>query len=212
MQKQIRECNKPIPSFGGKPCDGEAELLVPCNNHTCSMDGNWAAWSSFGPCSKACGTGTRKRTRECKNPTPSSNTPNSIGGKSCVGDSEESADCNSFSCQDSSISWFYGDGIGGSEENIGQVAGREECVFKCSTRRQNGRLANGATLDAATETKCYCEFNQRGRSGGRRWINAYIGPIQRPVVNPVNLAEGALNFGVNLASQLKHQVLCTIFC
>ena len=74
----------------------------------------------------------------------------------------------------SNIKWVTGDGTGGSEVNIGKVTNAAECVAKCSSKKKNGKLANGATVDAATKTKCYCEFGQSGRNSAASWRNTFI--------------------------------------
>ena len=55
---------------------------------------------------------------------------------------------------------------------------RNECFIKCSHRRRNGKLANGATVDAATGKLCYCEYGQTGRNNARRWKNTFIRPCE----------------------------------
>ena len=52
------------------------------------VDGSWGSWGSWESCSKTCGSGTRKSSRRCNNPTPSN------GGKFCTGSSSSSETCN----------------------------------------------------------------------------------------------------------------------
>ena len=73
-------------------------------------------------------------------------------------------------------SWKTGDGTGGSEEHIGKVSNAAECAVKCYSRRKNGKLANGATVDTATQTSCYCEYGQTGRNSAKNWRNTFIRP------------------------------------
>uniref|UniRef100_A0A3Q2KNA7 Complement component C7 n=1 Tax=Equus caballus TaxID=9796 RepID=A0A3Q2KNA7_HORSE len=47
------------------------------------VDGDWSCWSSWGPCVQ----GKKTRRRECNNPPPSR------GGKSCIGETSESRQC-----------------------------------------------------------------------------------------------------------------------
>ena len=56
------------------------------------MDGNWGSWSSYGKCSKTCGSGTQLRRRSCNKP------PMSNGGKSCTGSDTETKPCNEEIC------------------------------------------------------------------------------------------------------------------
>lgn len=57
------------------------------------VDGGWGQWA-IEPCSKTCGGGIRKLTRECNNPTPS------CGGQQCEGDSQfiYPGKCHDFCC------------------------------------------------------------------------------------------------------------------
>ncbi|XP_077874025.1 complement component C7 [Ictidomys tridecemlineatus] len=59
----------------------EQGVLV--GNQAGGVDGGWSCWSSWGPCVQ----GKKARNRECNNPPPSR------GGKSCVGETTESRQC-----------------------------------------------------------------------------------------------------------------------
>nr|XP_044988574.1 complement component C7 isoform X1 [Jaculus jaculus] len=59
----------------------EQGVLV--GNQAGGVDGGWSCWSSWGPCVQ----GKKTRSRECNNPAPSR------GGKSCVGETTESRQC-----------------------------------------------------------------------------------------------------------------------
>ena len=50
--------------------------------------GGWGQWSSWGECSRTCGTGAQFRTRQCDNPRPA------YGGHPCVGEREEFRLCS----------------------------------------------------------------------------------------------------------------------
>ena len=56
------------------------------------VDGNWGSWSSYGKCSKSCGTGTQIRRRFCDKP------PMSNGGKQCAGSAIERRVCSVRGC------------------------------------------------------------------------------------------------------------------
>lgn len=56
------------------------------------IDGEWGEWSSFGPCSRTCGGGIRKSTRECDNPKPQN------GGRYCLGERVKYESCNIQEC------------------------------------------------------------------------------------------------------------------
>ena len=84
------------------------------------------------------------------------------------------------------VHWAYGDGSGGPEENIGKVSGPAQCVERCMNRRKNGKVANGVTVDAATQKSCYCEYGQTGRTSSRSWKNTYI-PRRNNLYYNINL-------------------------
>ena len=72
------------------------------------------------------------------------------------------------------VDWRNGDGTGGPEEFIGTFSGPAQCVEQCINRKKNGKVANGVTVDAATQRKCYCEYGQTGRTSSTSWKNTYI--------------------------------------
>ena len=56
------------------------------------VNGNWAAWSSWGICSASCGGGTRNRERTCSDPVPQN------GGQLCSGSNQQIDNCNIEPC------------------------------------------------------------------------------------------------------------------
>ena len=48
-----------------------------CNERPCPIDGGYTSWSEFSQCSRSCGNGTARRTRQCANPVPQ------FGGHNC---------------------------------------------------------------------------------------------------------------------------------
>ena len=50
-------------------------------------DSQWGTWSSWSTCTKTCGGGNSMRTRECNDRR-----------SNCIGDSEQTEDCNVESC------------------------------------------------------------------------------------------------------------------
>ncbi|XP_061450757.1 A disintegrin and metalloproteinase with thrombospondin motifs 7 isoform X2 [Rhineura floridana] len=57
-----------------------------------SISGVWAAWSSWGACSRTCGAGVQNAERQCNSPTPK------YGGKYCLGERKRFRICNTKSC------------------------------------------------------------------------------------------------------------------
>lgn len=95
-QTRTRTCTVPEPAYGGKNCSGPEKETNTCNTMPCPVAGGYGAWSIFSPCSKLCGGGEHKRTRECDNPIALH------GGKTCeqqeLGPKEESKPCNEQPC------------------------------------------------------------------------------------------------------------------
>lgn len=89
FQKRTRECNDPLPQFGGMPCKGDSVIFEPCETGIpCPIHGEWGPWTKFTPCSAKCGLGFRNRNRFCDNPPPK------FGGALCKGPSEEKQNCD----------------------------------------------------------------------------------------------------------------------
>ncbi|XP_067022316.1 A disintegrin and metalloproteinase with thrombospondin motifs adt-1-like isoform X5 [Acropora muricata] len=92
VQRRTRTCNNPPPKYGGKNCEGNALQTQSCNRAPCPVDGNWAEWRPWRPCSVTCGGGSQDRTRACANPRPA------FGGANCEGKSKEYRQCNRNPC------------------------------------------------------------------------------------------------------------------
>ena len=71
-----------------------------CQNQKCVMieelpipvDGGWGNWSEWNECSRSCGAGVAKQTRECNHPTPVN------GGTFCIGERGRYKICNIDAC------------------------------------------------------------------------------------------------------------------
>ncbi|XP_071495714.1 uncharacterized protein [Diadema antillarum] len=85
-------------------CAGEFQQYTACNTQICPVDGAWASWNSWSPCSNDCGEGVRIRDRSCSDPAP-------VGwGRVCGGYGTEIMHCFSRPCakQDSVLLRFDG--------------------------------------------------------------------------------------------------------
>ncbi|XP_060585916.1 A disintegrin and metalloproteinase with thrombospondin motifs adt-1-like isoform X4 [Ruditapes philippinarum] len=89
---RTRRCTNPMPENGGKDCIGESLQMSQCSEVNCSVDGQWAYWSSWTSCNVTCGTGSQLRTRRCTHPMPEN------GGKDCIGESLEISQCSDVNC------------------------------------------------------------------------------------------------------------------
>ena len=57
-----------------------------------AVDGNWSNWGPWSECTVTCGGGKQIHTRSCTNPPPANK------GLLCIGESEESRECNIDPC------------------------------------------------------------------------------------------------------------------
>ena len=92
QQTRTRFCTQPTPANGGTDCIGESEETRQCNLNPCPINGGWTVFTGWSSCSAKCGGGQQTRTRSCTNPTPAN------GGTDCIGESEETWQCNLNPC------------------------------------------------------------------------------------------------------------------
>jgi hypothetical protein len=80
--------------YNGKPC-GETSETTACNVQSCESDCETSDWSAWGPCSKECDGGTRKRQKFIKE--------QAVGQGSCPGlwdkDRLDYEECNRHQCK-----------------------------------------------------------------------------------------------------------------
>ncbi|KAG7241452.1 hypothetical protein INR49_025653 [Caranx melampygus] len=57
------------------------------------VDGSWSSWSEFSPCTRTCGGGVTRRTRQCNNPRPA------FGGNDCQGPDIDAELCHQQPCE-----------------------------------------------------------------------------------------------------------------
>ncbi|CAF1161779.1 unnamed protein product [Adineta steineri] len=87
-QTRTRDCNSPIPQYGGAQCIGDSKQAQLCSSNVpCPIDGGWSNWTRSA-CSATCGVGYRLRQRNCSNPTPQ------FGGINCIGSGVDTVLCN----------------------------------------------------------------------------------------------------------------------
>ncbi|KAL1396497.1 hypothetical protein pipiens_000275, partial [Culex pipiens pipiens] len=71
-----------------------------CQNQQCvdvedlpaPVDGGWGGWSAWSECSRSCGAGVARQTRECDHPSPAH------GGLFCTGERARYKTCNTQPC------------------------------------------------------------------------------------------------------------------
>ncbi|XP_055516059.1 hemicentin-1-like [Leucoraja erinacea] len=92
FHQRSRSCFDPPPQYGGRLCQGSDVDIQSCNLEPCPVDGKWASWSVWTPCSRTCGGGQSKRHRACSNPPPAS------GGNTCSGAHVQMQRCGTGAC------------------------------------------------------------------------------------------------------------------
>merc|ERR1712110_61215 len=80
-------------------CPTDLNGIDPGSNNTprppITVDCQWGSWSAWGSCSKTCGSGQKRATRQIQ-------TPAAGGGRNCEGSSSKIEQCNTGSCPTSS--------------------------------------------------------------------------------------------------------------
>ncbi|CAG2194245.1 Hemicentin-1,Coadhesin,Adhesion G protein-coupled receptor B3,Thrombospondin-2,Thrombospondin-1,Mucin-like protein [Mytilus edulis] len=97
IQDRKRKCDAPLPSNGGRYCNGFTIESRSCNNENCKIDGQWGAWQEWQPCNTTCGNGSKHRIRECDSPSPY------FGGAECMGLDFDIQTCFQDICPDAHL-------------------------------------------------------------------------------------------------------------
>uniref|UniRef100_A0A1Y9IVM8 GON domain-containing protein n=1 Tax=Anopheles minimus TaxID=112268 RepID=A0A1Y9IVM8_9DIPT len=108
------------------------------------QDGGWSSWSSFDTCSRTCGGGIQKRTRECDSPKPKN------GGKFCIGLRIEYRACNSQACPNSRYNF--------REEQCHELDGQN---FDVPTLESNVRWIPKYGTPLADQCKLFCRAQNK---------------------------------------------------
>ena len=89
LQQRSRACTNPLPAFNGRHCEGPFEETMQCDTgRHCPIDGHWAMWEPWSPCSSSCGIGEQNRVRTCSDPPPQ------FGGVACIGPDVAVLECD----------------------------------------------------------------------------------------------------------------------
>ena len=97
-------------------------------------DGKWAEFGDWSECSAECGGGTQTRTRTCTDPAPVR------GGADCVGEGEETRECNTEECEPytmyidcDDLTSLYIDGSESNVAGLGQLGQTSRLQIPAST-------------------------------------------------------------------------------
>lgn len=163
---RTRQCNNPVPTNGGRPCDGPSELTEKCSNGPHIVNGSWSEWQTVGACSATCGEGQQRRGRTCSDPSAQ------CEGATCPGISENTVPCNVQPCPVNG-GWTEWSTCGDCSVSCG--------VGTCFRTRQCNRPvpSNGGSycVGAATLSESCSVATQRVDGGWSEWQNE--GPCSR---------------------------------
>ena len=62
-----------------------------------------------------------------------------------------------------------GDGVGGTEQNIGYQPTPQACIDACVTKKQTDPDINGVTITPSGDGSCYCEKKMKKSNGSPSW-------------------------------------------
>ena len=68
-----------------------------------------------------------------------------------------------------------GDGVGGTEQNIGYQPTPQACIDACVTEKQTHPDINGVTLTLSGIGSCYCEKKMEKSNGSPSWKTCKLG-------------------------------------
>ena len=91
-----RSCDNPVPSCGGKYCEGIDSTNVDCSEKCCKMvHGAWSTWGEWGECqcNNRTGDSFMSANRTCTSPA------STCGGNNCTGDSTKEEWCDNLCCK-----------------------------------------------------------------------------------------------------------------
>ncbi|XP_053667050.1 A disintegrin and metalloproteinase with thrombospondin motifs 9 [Anopheles marshallii] len=108
------------------------------------QNGGWSGWSSYDVCSRTCGGGVQKRTRECDSPKPKN------GGKFCIGLRIEYRACNTHACPNSRYNF--------REEQCHEMDGQN---FDVPTLEPNVRWIPKYGTPLADQCKLFCRAENK---------------------------------------------------
>ncbi|XP_060558238.1 sushi, von Willebrand factor type A, EGF and pentraxin domain-containing protein 1-like [Ruditapes philippinarum] len=145
-------------SFNGVLCEAKSE------------GGGWTEWSRWTDCSVACGNGSKVRTRQCTNPSPS------MSGDKCVGILAENKLCFMDICKECSA---LINGINSLFECKITKSGSEKCQARC-----NDSNVLVSAFNAFSSLEC-------GLQTGWLWLPVNISASCVEPHNPVSLHLGS---------------------
>uniref|UniRef100_A0A3B4VNT6 ADAM metallopeptidase with thrombospondin type 1 motif, 13 n=1 Tax=Seriola dumerili TaxID=41447 RepID=A0A3B4VNT6_SERDU len=118
------------------------------------VHGSWSSWSEFSPCSRTCGGGVTRRTRQCNNPRPA------FGGNECQGPDIDAELCHQQPCERTQLD-FMAEQCSQTDLQplyllpntvsfytwipaVGFAQGDEQCRYMCQSHGENFIVSRGS--------------------------------------------------------------------
>uniref|UniRef100_A0A3Q2ZGK1 Uncharacterized protein n=1 Tax=Kryptolebias marmoratus TaxID=37003 RepID=A0A3Q2ZGK1_KRYMA len=114
------------------------------------VNGSWSGWSEFSSCSRMCGGGVTRRTRQCNNPRPA------FGGRGCEGPDIEAELCHQQPCERTQLDFMaeqcsqtdpdplYLQPNTASFYKWIPALGDEQCRYMCQSEGENFIVSRGS--------------------------------------------------------------------
>ena len=138
-----------------------------CDLHAVYSD--WSAWSEWGDCTASCGSGWRRRFRNCVNPS------SAVEARPCIGVAQHTQLCNSQSCAGAMLC------------NVTQRNGRSKC--QTPSERQTEGLMSVCLLDGV--------WNERTDGWRDASLRPSVRPSVRSFVSLSVVCQGRPSYGEN---------------
>ena len=159
-KSRYRNCNNPLPQYGGNQCSGPSSQSKECSQQPCPVVGEWTEWSNWTDCSKTCDVGQKTRTRSCKNPNRRSF--ESARDNVCTGNETDMRVCYQGPCRTQSgwnawSSW--------SQCSVSCGLGKQERFRNCN--KNEGDFCLGSEMQVKSCYQKDCPVN----GGWNSWSN-----------------------------------------
>ena len=76
---------------------------------------------------------------------------------------------NPFSFSEYSCEFVKGDGVGGTEQNIGNKPNPQACIDACVYKKKTDPEINGVTITPSGKGSCYCEKKMKKSNNSPSW-------------------------------------------
>ena len=81
----------------------------------------------------------------------------------------KSTNSNMVNFSDYSCNFVKGDGVGGTEQNIGNKPSPQACIDACVNKKKTNPEINGVTITPTGKGSCYCEKKMKNSNNSPSW-------------------------------------------